>query len=51
MYDLLDIARYNIASCPNDALALSNRLVVNANDFAEDVDYVKLKGRYVLGIM
>jgi hypothetical protein len=30
---------------------LTNRLVVHPQDFPEDIDYVRLKGRYVLGIV
>jgi hypothetical protein len=29
----------------------TNKLVVNRNDFGPDVEYVRLKGKYVLGIV
>jgi len=41
---------FNIAACPNEALALTNRLIVHPSDFPEGVDYVRLKGKYILGI-
>ncbi|KAJ9118952.1 hypothetical protein QFC24_005918 [Naganishia onofrii] len=42
---------YGIASCPTDALALTNRLVVHPSDFPEDAEYVRVKGKYILGIV
>ncbi|KAI5455049.1 transport between ER and Golgi ATPase protein [Naganishia albida] len=42
---------YGISACPTDALALTNRLVVHPSDFPEEVEYVRLKGKYILGIV
>ena len=43
--------RYGISACPTDALALTNRLVVHPADFPEEVEYVRVKGKYILGIV
>jgi hypothetical protein len=43
--------RFNIASCPSDPLALTNRLVVNAADFPPDVEFVNIRGQYIMSIM
>jgi vesicle-fusing ATPase len=41
---------YNIDPCPSDPLALSNRLVVNPQDFAS-ADFVILRNQYIFSIM
>ena len=46
-----DPLRFNIAPCPSDPLALTNRLVVNPGDFPEDVEFVILRDRFILSIM
>jgi len=43
--------RFNIAPCPSDPLALTNRLVVHPNDFPPDVEFVILRDRFVMSIM
>lgn len=40
-------ASYGVQSCPSDALALTNRLIVHPNDFA-DGEHVLLKGQFPL---
>ncbi|CAD6580525.1 MAG: transport between ER and Golgi ATPase protein, partial [Tremellales sp. Tagirdzhanova-0007] len=42
---------YNIAPCPSDPLALTNRLVVHSGDFPPDVEFVLLRNRFVLSII
>jgi vesicle-fusing ATPase len=42
---------YGVAPCPSDPLALTNRLVVNPNDFAPDVEFVILRDHFILSIM
>jgi hypothetical protein len=43
--------RFDISACPNDALALTSRLVVSAADDYGTHEYVRVKGQYVLAIM
>lgn len=43
--------RYNIAPCPSDPLALTNRLVVNGGDFPQDTEYVIVRNRFIFSIM
>lgn len=45
------LSRFGIAACPSDALALTNKLVVNGQDFPPHVEFVRLKGKYVMAIM
>lgn len=40
-----------MAACPSDTLALTNRLVVNPNDFDSSVEYVRLKHNHILSII
>ncbi|WVQ76632.1 hypothetical protein IAR50_006305 [Cryptococcus sp. DSM 104548] len=42
---------YGISTCPSESLALSNRLVVNRADFPDDVEFVRVRGRYVFAIV
>lgn len=42
---------FGIAACPSDALALTNKLIVNGQDFPPHVEYVRLKGKYVMAIL
>lgn len=41
---------YNIDPCPSDPLALSNRLVINEQDFA-NAEFVILRNQYIFSIM
>lgn len=53
MSDIADDAHdsFNIAPCPSDPLALTNRLVVNPGDFPPEVKFVTIRNRFVLSIM
>ena len=42
---------YQIDPCPSDPLALSNRLVVNEQDFGPDTEFVILRGQFIFAIM
>lgn len=42
--------RYNIDPCPSDPLALSNRLVVNEQDFG-DAEFAILRNQFIFSIM
>ncbi|OXG79077.1 vesicle-fusing ATPase [Cryptococcus neoformans A2-102-5] len=42
---------FNIAPCPSDALALTNRLVVHPSDFPSDVDFALLRGRFIFSVI
>ncbi|WWC97459.1 hypothetical protein V866_004339 [Kwoniella sp. B9012] len=42
---------YNIAPCPSDPLALTNRLVVNPNDFPQDVEFVLMRNKFIFSIV
>ncbi|WRT63317.1 uncharacterized protein IL334_000222 [Kwoniella shivajii] len=42
---------YNIAPCPSDPLALTNRLVVNPSDFSPDVEFVVMRNKFVFSII
>ncbi|KAK1921264.1 putative vesicular-fusion protein sec18 [Papiliotrema laurentii] len=44
-------AIFNIAPCPSDPLALTNRLVVHPGDFPPDVEFVVLRDKFVLSII
>ncbi|WWD22793.1 hypothetical protein CI109_107287 [Kwoniella shandongensis] len=42
---------FHIAPCPSDPLALTNRLVVNAADFAPDVEFAIMRNKYIFSII
>ncbi|KAK8844660.1 hypothetical protein IAR55_006507 [Kwoniella newhampshirensis] len=44
-------AIFNIAPCPSDPLALTNRLVVNSADFAPDVEFVIMRNKFIFSII
>lgn len=47
----LTLSSYNIAACPSDPLALTNRLVVSPGDFSQDVEFVVLRNKFIFSIM
>ncbi|GFZ44719.1 Vesicular-fusion protein SEC18 [Saitozyma sp. JCM 24511] len=42
---------FNIAPCPSDPLALTNRLVVSGGDFPPEVEFVIIRNRFILSII
>ena len=46
-----DPASFNIAPCPSDSLALTNRLVVHGGDFPPEVEFIIVRNKYILSIM
>ncbi|KAK4687823.1 vesicle-fusing ATPase, partial [Tremellales sp. Uapishka_1] len=42
---------FDIAPCPSDPLALTNRLVVSGGDFPPEVEFVMVRNRFVLSIV
>ncbi|KAI9634251.1 putative vesicular-fusion protein sec18 [Dioszegia hungarica] len=42
---------FNIAPCPSDPLALTNRLVVNGSDFPPEVEFVIIRNRFIFSII
>lgn len=43
--------RFEICNCPDERLALTNRLVVSPSDFAPEVEFVIIRGQYIVSIM
>lgn len=43
--------RFNIAPCPSDPLALTNRLVVHPGDFPPEVEFAVLRNKFIFSIM